>query len=242
MDRVLFAALCRPRGDGLPYPDPPVALKRIVVHALREAWHRLCFNLASEGTSVTALDEDQTTTLLEDRLRALLDDATIGGFVVPFFAIDRDAKVVNFNGEHPDKMPDLSIRLCEVTPGRPADYALHVECKPVGRAHGMEPYLGPDGMGCFIKGDYACKMTSGIMVAYADHGYTFDRKIVPRLQKHYGSPDDPCATVQLPVAVSAYLGPATEPVSESVHRRGWTYANGQKPGDIRLIHVWLRRV
>jgi len=227
MDGATFAKLCRSSGVGLPYPDVPASHLRIVVGALEEAWRRLH---ALPGVALSALDEDQTTTLLEQQLHGLLGSEDVAGFSPEFFHVTRDSKVVSFDGNHPDKMPDLSFLLMRTKPGIPSDYALHVECKPVNAAIGMSPYYGDDGMGCFIRGDYGSKMRSGLMVAYAQQGYTFQDKIAPVLVASLADPAHTLAVTRLP---------PRPPVPESHHRRAWTYANGRAPGDIKLLHVWL---
>jgi hypothetical protein len=227
MDEASFAKLCRPSGVNMPYPVVSPVQERIVILALEVAWKEL---RRDHKGDLATLSEDQTTTLLEARLNVLLDDESVPGFVRESFAVVREPKVTNFNGLHPDKMPDLGFLLGRLRPGLPADYVLYVECKPVNAERGMSPYYGRDGMGCFLEGDYGCKMRSGLMVAYAQEGYTFAEKMEPTLRERFQQPDDPFATTQL-------ITHTTTP--ESHHARRWCYANQQVPGDIRLLHVWL---
>ncbi|MEZ4434747.1 MAG: hypothetical protein R3F65_20280 [bacterium] len=233
MDAARFATLCRPDGEGLPHPDPAPIRLQILITALSRAWAGVQRQMLASGDSLSALDEDQTTTLLIAWLEHLLDHEAIPGFSAEFYGVTRDAKVVNHDGHHPDKMPDVTFSLRPGLPGLPGTYSLHAECKPVGRQHGHAPYRGRDGMGCFIHGDYGCKTTLGLMIAYADPGYTFADKVLPALSQGFGQPDDPHATTILPL-------PDIDPPSSS-HRRIWHYANGNAPGDIRLLHIWLTR-
>lgn len=222
-----FAALCRPSGEGMPYPAVAAAQERLIIEALHVAWEALRVHL---GCELAGLGEDQTTALLENQLNVLLDAEAVAGFSREFFAVVREPKVVNYDGTHPDKMPDLAFVLGRRQPGLCSDYALHAECKPVNSAIYMSPYCGSDGMGNFIRGDYACKMRSGFMIAYAGTGYTFATKVLPKLQETFESSDDPFATTRL-------VGNGQIP--ESHHQRRWRYANGKVPGDIRLLHIWL---
>jgi len=241
VERELFARLVRLQGPGLPYPEPAQEFKQILVLALHVGWRRLGWRLGQQGHALSALDERQTTTLLVEELRRLLDSGEVDGFCLPFFAVERDAKVVNFDGLHPEKMPDIVFGLCNRMPGVPADAALHVECKPVGLDIGYKPYLDRDGLGCFLHGDYGSKARAGMMVAYGDTGYTF-ADVVTRLEPSFGQPGDPYATVQMP-AIVVYSGiPAVTAIYESSHRRNWAYADGSRPGDIRITHVWLERL
>lgn len=227
MDGARFAALCRASGEGMPYPDLTAPQERVLVDALRAAWDRL---RAAYGGVLAQWSEDQTTERLEAQLNALLDDEAVAGFSREFVGVAREPKVVNHDGRHPDKMPDLAFSLRRREPGLRADYSLHVECKPVNRRDGMSPYCDQDGMGKFIRGDYACKMRAGFMVAYAADGYTFAGKVAPKLRRSFNKAGDPYATTRL---VDAAQTP------ESQHHRSWVYANGSAPGDIRLLHVWL---
>ncbi len=224
---AVFAKLCAVSGDGLPYPEIPQSIERIVIDALHEAWNRLC---AEHEAAMRDTDEDQTTVLLEAKLRGLLDNEEVAGFNNEIFSIGREAKVVNFNGEHPDKMPDLSFQLTRCKPGLRSDYALHIECKPVNAKKGMSPYYGRDGMGRFIHGDYGWAMRSGVMLAYAERDYSFDEKLLPKLQEFLKIGDDSLAISKLCV---------TQTPPESHHQRKWMYANGKSPGNIRLLHIWL---
>lgn len=233
METARFAALCAPSGEDMPHPDPPPARLEVIVAALNAGWHRVQAHLAAHGQQMSALEEDQITTLLIIALNHLLADETVPGFTDEFFTVARDPKVVNYDGKHPDKMPDLVFFLRAAQPGLSANDGLHVECKPVGRKHGHLPYRSREGMGCFIHGDYGCKTTLGLMVAYADPGYEFGNKILPALTADFGHALDLHATTLLP---AAGIDP---PVSS--HRRAWHYANGRTPGDIRLLHVWLTR-
>jgi hypothetical protein len=227
MDGAKFALLCRPSGHSLPYPSFSATTQRIIVNALEEAWKRLCTQL---GSTLNQLGEDQTTIVLKKELHHLLDDEIVPGFFREFFGITSHSSVVNYNGIHPKKMPDLIFQLYLGKRLAPSDYELHVECKPVNAKIGLSPYYGVDGMGCFINGDYACQMRIGFMIAYAQRGYTFHGDLLPIMSTFTSQRPDPLATTQLPVR---WLVP------ESHHRRTWTYANGNPPGDIKLLHVWL---
>lgn len=233
MDAARFATLCRPDGIGLPHPEPGHARVRIIIAALIEAWIGVQARMTAAGEPMSALDEDQTTTLLIAQLDRLLAHEGLPGFSSEFYVVTRDSKVVNFSGDNPDKMPDLTFSLRPALPGLPGTYGLHAECKPVDRDHGHAPYRERNGMGRFIHGDYGCQTTLGLMIAYAEPGYTFATKVLPELSAGFGQPDDPHATTILPL-------PGIDPPSSS-HRRIWHYANGNAPGDIRLLHVWLMR-
>ncbi|MCB9551047.1 MAG: hypothetical protein H6705_04020 [Myxococcales bacterium] len=100
--------------------------------------------------------------------------------------------------------------------------------------HGHAPYRGRDGMGCFIHGDYGCKTTLGLMIAPTPtRAIPSPTRSFPRSPKASASP-----TTRTPPPSSR--SPDIDPPSSS-HRRIWHYANGNAPGDIRLLHIWLTR-
>lgn len=237
MKRAVFATRCRPSGAGLPYPEPDRRLKDILVTAIRTAWEQL--RRGEPGVIAHGL-EDQITVKLEEQLNTMLDEGTVPGFELPTFWVVRGAEVTSADGMSSKSRPDLVFRLFERNLKRPADYALHTECKPVGPSpHNISHYCDNEGIGRFVRGVYGNKMSLGLMIAYAARGYTLGNTLIPKLQVTYGESSDPYQTRCMPVCYSA-IHPG-DAVMASSHGRSWRYDDGTSPGDVALIHIWLDR-
>ena len=83
----------------------------------------------------------------------------------------------------------------------------------------------------FVDGRYSAKLRLGMMIAYADAGYTFEGKkrapiTADAMADALGSP----AVTQIGVE---------PPMSQ--HQRTWAYTDERPPGPIELVHIWLSK-
>lgn len=238
MDHAVFAPLLTGAFDRTdwPHPAPTLAQQRTLCAGIRAAWRRL-----RAYCDVRALDEDQTTQLLYEMLHAVLKDDEVEGFYDEVVFIAPDPKVAAYDAGapaapggkgkrgHAELMPDLSFALAWRHAGRrPTDYAVQAECKPVPASKKLKPYYGPDGMERFVDGRYAKDARFGMMIAYADPGYSFETKMRAPILKsvRLGRPRISAVGVKPPT---------------SVHDRSWTDAKAGAPGEIKLLHLWLSR-
>ena len=152
----------------------------------------------------------------------------------------RDPKVRNFDRKHPDKMPDLLVRLVD----RP-DVALllqdglFIECKPVDRDHPAGSHYCDRGLIRFVIGDYAWAMTEAMMIGYASEGYT----ISPKLDVALRDRPDKIPTLVFPTPCpSSEAASYSERVGITKHGRTFRYVetDAQAP-PITIRHLWLRR-
>lgn len=198
-------------GTAYPLDDFSDREKRVLLSALRAAWARV----SASGSPMT--NEDGITTLMVDALREIRRQKSVPGFLSTTFETPvRDAKEVNFSGAHPDKMPDIVFR---PTGDFDARRAWFVEAKIVDLNHSVADYIGK-GVMRFVIGDYAWAMPSAAMVAYNDAAYSMDSKL----------------SGKVPI-VSCRLDASAR---QSVHNRNFLCLGAVAPGDIELVHLWLR--
>lgn len=226
----------------LPFADFPIAWRGVVLAACREAWRRLSSAAAAQGISLASFSEDDITGRLKTVLNELrkADPSPVPGFSSALFeTVVRDAVVTTFDGSSLDKKPDLVFRPIDTAPGLwLSEYrGLFTECKIVdGGNHSIGLYCSK-GVRRFVSGEYAWAMPSGLMIAYVRDGKTIGRTLRSALKRARRTGNDIFYTKRLPRLESA-LGSA--PVAYlSVHRREWIHTNGEKPGDVEIVHLWL---
>ncbi len=213
-DRVVHPSLAvRLSQCSVAYPlgDLSTREKQALLLALCAAWSRVV------NSGAVLADEDTITTLMIEELRAIRTERSIPGYAPSTFETPvRDAKEVNYCGSRPDKMPDIAFR---PTGELDARRGWFVEAKIVDRTHSVADYI-KKGVNRFIDGDYAWAMPSAAMICYNHHSYAIDVKLKAKL-----SP-----------AISSLHTSARE----TKHRRAFLYLGNNAPGDIQLVHLWLR--
>jgi hypothetical protein len=190
---------------------------------------------------VNRADEDEITEqlelVLESRLRRT---GEVPGFDRRRFGpVRREPKVTNYNGESPDKMPDLVFHL---KPERLDTLSTHdaifAECKPVHATRAAGAHYCDRGIIRFINGDYAWAMQDALMVAYVRDGRT--------IRRHFDGEalsENRMRVLQVcerPIAVqSNRCDERVEKLHRSRHGRCFPWPDGRRATVINLYHSWL---
>lgn len=229
----------RTDGFSMPHPKVAVGVQLIVEAAIRAAWELLTNHGRSHFDLATAVEDEVTHELHERIVNEVFDRHVVEGFDRSVFAsIHRDPKIRNFDGQIPDKMPDLIVDFVD----RPAgvmysQFALFIECKPVDQHHSVLSAYCDRGLVRFIRGDYAWAMQDAMMLAYARPNYSAFPRLPNALDKSalvYDPPIDYC-----PHSPSTSVA---DRVVVSRHPRRFIYADtNQPPTPITVRHLWLRR-
>lgn len=216
----------------------PVNIVRVVAQAIKYAWNEIEKNpgkhLVKKGPA--APEEDMYTDAICNMLDQMLDADTpfVNGFSSELFhTVCRGEGLPNYSGESLNKSPDLVIRLAN-SPLSDARrlVGVFVESKIVTMTNPITKYTS-DGLSRFVVGDYGWTMQAGIMLAYQkgkhralSHLETQLSIEVSLLSRHSNG-----------VHLEAH--PDFAPIScVSSHDRAWSYTNGDKPGSIRVWHIW----
>lgn len=223
----------------LPHAPFPLAVWLIAEDAIRMAWVRLRQRSPAVFELASANEDTITLKLHEVLVDEVYGTGAVEGFDDTIMQIgSREAKFQNFNGKHPDKMPDLHIGILQRANVRQSQDGIFVECKPVDADHTVGVHYCDKGISRFVEGDYAWAMTTALMVAYAARGYAIDPKLIDALTR-----SDTISTVSMPTPC-----PSSETVlfcdqtQVTVHRRDFQYVeSGEAAPNITLRHLWLRR-
>jgi hypothetical protein len=199
---------------------------------IKKAWLLLLKNPPT-GFDLKSADEDTITQILveiiENRLRK---SGEIDGFNCAMFGrVTRDSKIVNFNKEHPDKMPDIFFDLKrDHLPILGDQDGLFVECKPVDKKHNVWSCYCKKGLTRFVIGDYAWAMQNALMVGYAKIPYSFE---------HLSSILDDKKSVELNTVKHSKIFEVE--IYRSCHDRKFEWMeNKGKACEIELTHLWLQ--
>lgn len=228
----------RDREVKLPHKPLPLSVFLIVEKAIRASWQRLKSRTNPRINIKTAHEDDVTLDLYEVIYDEVFDQGVVDGFDKErFTVVTRETKVRNYNGDNPDKMPDLLVGIA----GRNDIYLnsqdwLFIECKPVDANHTVGVHYGSKGIARFIRSDYAWAMTSALMVGYCSPGYSICPKLIESLKsrsKEFRVLGEPVECTCLPRGNGVY---------KTEHERDFDYVEtGFRAPPIRLRHLWLDR-
>jgi hypothetical protein len=110
--------------------------------------------------------EPEITGELVRAMRGALERASAPDWVVYYTILDDPP--LNVPGKKGKRRPRVDIEFERVTRGvRPR---LRFEAKRLGRNHGVKPYLGKDGLGCFTSGKYPLTHPEAGMLGYIQSG------------------------------------------------------------------------
>lgn len=238
---MAFGFYDEPEPSMLPHPEICLPVLLIVESAVCAAWD-LVRTHPREGFNLLTAEEDSITLELYEALfDRVFKNGIVEGFDAKVFStVEREPKVRNHDYGHPDKMPDLLVRLVGRPDGiRNSQDGLFIECKPVDSDHAVRGHYYNKGLIRFVLGDYAWAMVNAMMVGYTKNGYTVSAKLIPALR-------------QWPDGASANRDPRHCPqskatlISEAVyltdHSRTFKYPEANQPApDITVRHLWLRR-
>ncbi|MCP5159014.1 MAG: hypothetical protein H6974_07515 [Gammaproteobacteria bacterium] len=143
--------------------------------------------------------------------------------------------MINFDGSHLEKRPDLSISLTD----RRRSFPLTVECKLIDANTGKQVDLYcRKGLARFLKGEYAWYAQEAMMLAYVRDGSTISLKLTSYLAKNQTQKTDLFATEKLP----ELLNSSCSDLARSRHSRKFRYIDqnpDDNPGPIAVWHLWL---
>ncbi|MCX6901481.1 MAG: hypothetical protein NT105_22605 [Verrucomicrobia bacterium] len=229
--------------EGVQLPHPPLSLRihLVVESAIRAAWRLMVTRGRPDFDLATATEDVVTHELYERLYDEIFDKGVVDGFNREVFAsVRREPKVRNFNGNSPDKMPDLLVEFIDRPAGvMNSQYGLFIECKPVDKAHTVGAHYCDRGLIRFVNGDYAWAMQNGMMVAYARPDYALLEKLSVALEDR----KDTISTSYGPVyCLSSNPADYAERVAVSKHERTFSYIETNSPAGVIVIrHLWLRR-
>lgn len=224
----------------LPHPPLSPAVFLIVEDALRAAWSLVLSRPTAEFDPLTAHEDDLTHMLYKALADEIYGADVVTGFDRQLFDLPaREPKVSNYDESHPDKMPDLLVRLCDDRRVRlRTQDGIFIECKPIGASRSVGQHYCDRGLVRFTRGDYAWAMTSALMVGYAQAGYHVGPKLGAALR------DRPhLATLDGPVPCPRSAGVSADArVFVTRHGRAFRYVQTNTPAvPIEVRHLWLRR-
>jgi hypothetical protein len=220
-------------------PHPPISLAcfLVVEEAICAAWEVLRVN---PPTGFDIADANETE--VNHQLHETLEDKIwrrdiVDGFNDELIRTICRPEVRNYNGEHPDKRPDIVIKLVDIPEHvRPSQYGIFIECKPMDKDHSMVTHYCDRGISRFVSGDYAWAMTQAMMIGYVDS----DAEPKARLQAALTTRQ--ASVLPMGEPTNCALSEAALPVCITWHRRAFSYVeNGQPAPPIMLRHLWLRR-
>jgi len=221
-------------------PHPSVDERTVLlVHAVIGRALDLLRMEPPDGFDLVSAREDVVTVhlqwVIENRLRKT---GEVAGFDQRSFGrLWREPKVVSYDGQHLDKMPDLIFHLQRDSLAvLSTEDGLFVECKPVDKTHPAGQDYCDAGLRRFVDGEYAWAMQDAMMVGYIRDGRTIPEHLVPALAQRQVR----LAVEQAPAALATSR--ATQRAAAiccSVHGRKfpWPGAWGRACA-IRVYHSW----
>jgi hypothetical protein len=221
-------------------PHPPIPLRLIlIVHAVVKRGLQILREYSPSGFELSSADEDSITFQLHLVIaNRLYKSKEVPGFNKRTFGkVWREPKVTNFDGRHPDKMPDMVFDLKrDSLPVLVTHDAITIECKPVDNDHPAGGKYCDKGLRRFVIGDYAWPMQEAMMVGYVRDGRSIAANLLPAMaQRHkdLGIVEEP-----KPVGKACVLEEA-DFMHVSVHSRTFTWPDGRgRACNIRIFHSW----
>ncbi len=221
-------------------PHPPIPLRLIlIVHAVVERGLQLLREAPPPDFTLSLADEDAITFRLHmvivNRLYKLKE---VPGFDKRTFGKPaREPKMTNFDGKHPDKMPDLVFYLNrDSLPILLTHDALVAECKPVDKGHSAGKDYCIEGIKRFIIGDYAWPMQEAMMVGYVRDSRSIAKNLLPAMTQRQGdlhTVEEPKPLRHLPA------GQQADCLHVSTHSRPFEWPDGRgRACNIRIYHSW----
>ncbi len=225
-----------------PYPKLSPRLYSVVEIALRKAWEIVTADRNAAAIWKTA-DEDSLTLMVFEVLKdTLWQKRIIPGFDSEIFStINREPKIRNCDGMHPDKMPDLLIEFREIpTNVRASQYGIYIECKPVDACHSVARHYCAKGIHRFLVGDYAWAMQDALMVGYASTSRSMEKHLVPKMVGY--PPDHFTSSAKACRSNRSKEDSVAEQTLITTHSRNFVYQEtGEASPEITLRHLWLKR-
>ena len=156
-------------------------------------------------------EEPGITGDLEQAIQAVCDDPRSPDWVMQFASSDDPP--VNVPGRKGKRRPRIDLRIVSLE-RRPRS-RFYFEAKRLGPAHGPSKYWGKDGLGCFLRGDYAREEEDGGMLGYIQSAE--EPLWVASLQA--GLSDPACGLIEYGAWRRYDLGPECLPAYQTKHMR-----------------------
>jgi|SRR5690554_375629 len=221
------------------FPKPiPLGVIRVVSRAIRHAWDLIEQDPLTHlvAPAPGAPHEDRYTDAICNILDQMLamDMPPVAGFTSEYFScVSRSESIVNYNGSHLNKQPDLIIRMADnpLVEARRL-VGVFVESKVVSMSQAVTKYTS-EGLIRFVRGDYGWTMQASIMLAYQRVRH---RPLASLKQQLANETQLVCQ----PHSGEFFLTkPEFYPLTGfSTHNRNWHYISGEKPGPIQVWHMW----
>ncbi len=217
----------------------PEFLMTAVQNVLSKAWHILQEDVRQGLFSICDSTEDQITERLHMILGALDaagDDAVQG--LSDLQSPVREGNIRNFNGQHPDKQPDLAFRPKRglISTGNTVPTAIFIECKPIDAWHPIPSTYCRAGLIRFVNGDYAWGVDRAMMLGYVRNVCSLPDGLSTALAH-------PAMRSQMQLIGALMPSPCTasgDTVYQSSHTRTFHVPGTAKPaGQITVNHLWL---
>lgn len=228
-----------------PYPPWPTETVAIVEEAIRVAARQV--RRSKAGRKPKVIHENDLTLRLHHALDRLLESGAMPGFTDDVFERPRRGEeVANYSGKAISKKPDLAFYR-QRNPAGVTDRRYDgwfCECKILDASHPLRDYVR-DGIMRFVKGDYAWAMPAAQMIGYVRLSFGSDRRaearLLPYMGRKYGQGDKRTYAAIARLRANRVPTELTgdPPVFATRHGRRFKLANGAKPGDIELRHLWL---
>ncbi len=225
----------------LPHPEIPLPVLLVVERAICAAWDIVRAHPREGFNLLTAEEDSITLELYEALFDKVFNSGAVEGFDSYLFStVEREPKARNYNYDHPDKMPDLLVRLvgrhdCV----RNSQDGLFIECKPVDRAHSTRGHYRSRGLLRFVVGDYAWAMANAMMVGYTRRGYTVSAKLIPALRDWPDTTSGCMTPIRCPHSKATST---SEAVLLTDHPRTFEYSETEHLAPpIKVRHLWLSR-
>jgi hypothetical protein len=224
----------------LPHPAIRLPVLLIVENAICAAWDIVRTQPRAGFDLATATEDSITLELHEALYDRIFNRGLVAGFDAELFSgIEREAKIRNYDREHPDKMPDFIIRLVGRPPGiRNTQDGLFIECKPVDKGHPLLTDYCKRGLVRFTTGQYAWAMPMAMMLGYTNADYSISLSLASVLK------DWPTANTSTIVRVCprSASSSANEATHITEHSRDFKYVETKRQAPaITIRHLWLRR-
>lgn len=228
------------RGVTFKLPHPPIPLRLIlIVDATLQRGLELLRESPPPDFNLGCAAEDTVTF----HLHWVIANRLHGSREVPGFdkrsfgKVWREPKVTNFDGTHPDKMPDLVFDLKrDSLPVLSTQDAFYVECKPVDATHSAGQHYCDKGLQRFVIGDYAWTMQEAMMVAYVRDRRSIARHLIPALARRRQQLG---VLKKLEIVKGATESKSSELLSVTCHSRQFPWPKGHGlPCEIRIFHSW----
>lgn len=218
--------------------EMPLPVRRLIETAIRHAFNLVAAGVGNPPINLQNAAEIAITERLEDILNQLRNDPNepVRGFTASKFeTVIRGGEIKSADGSKLEKRPDLTFRLGGYHPGviDSRTDGMFVEFKIVDPDHRISIYCS-DGLIRFVRGNYACLMRHGLIVAYNRDGYDIATALAAYLESHR-------TEYQLVSNLQPRLNePVTVPVYLTRHGRSFIHPTlAGSPGEIEVAHLWL---